>query len=47
MAVGAGIGGGFTHTSELRPMNYNEAMAKNPQGWEKAVDKEHDWMLEH
>eukprot|EP00977_Amphora_coffeiformis_P005907 scaffold1252_cov154-Amphora_coffeaeformis.AAC.1 len=47
MAVGAGIGGGFVHTSELIPMKYNEAIAKDPDGWNKAVDKEHERMLAH
>ena len=42
--VGAGLGGGFTHTSELKPMKYEEAMAKDPIEWGKAVDKEHDKM---
>ena len=30
MAVGAGIGGGFTHTSELKPMKCEEAMKRTP-----------------
>ena len=47
MAVGAGIGGGFTHTSELVPMKYDQAMKKDPDGWSKAVDKEHERMTEH
>ena len=47
MAVGAGIGGGFLHTSELKPMKYEEAMAKDPDGWGKAVKKEYDRMKEH
>ena len=47
MAVGAGIGGGFTHTSELKPMKYEEAMKKDPVGWGKAVDKEHQRMTDH
>ena len=42
--VGAGIGGGFTHTSELKPMIYIEAMNKDPVGWQKAIDKEHERM---
>ena len=25
--VGAGLGGGFNNTTELKPMNYKEAMA--------------------
>jgi hypothetical protein len=47
MTVGAGIGGGFTHTSELRPMKYNEAMSKDPVGWNKAVDQEHTRFVSH
>ena len=43
IAVGAGIGGGFDHTSELRPMKYEEAMASpKAQLWGEAVDIEHD-----
>eukprot|EP00957_Ditylum_brightwellii_P002720 209034-Ditylum_brightwellii.AAC.1 len=39
--VGA-AGSGFNHTSELKVMNFDEAMAsKDKKGWEKAVDKEH------
>jgi hypothetical protein len=29
-AVGAGLGGGFTNTAELRPMKYNEALHAGP-----------------
>jgi hypothetical protein len=47
MAIGAGIGGGFTHTRELIPMKYKEAMDKDPVGWEKAVAKEHERMVSH
>ena len=46
-AVGAGIGGGFVHTSELRPMKYDEAMRKDPVGWTKSVDGEHQRMVNH
>ena len=43
MAVGAGIGGGFDHTSELRPMKYEEAMATpKAKQWGESVDMEHD-----
>jgi len=43
--VGAGIGGGFDNTSELRPMKYKEAMATSDKaGWEVAVKEEHDRM---
>ena len=47
LAVGAGIGGGFVHTSELQPMKYNEAMRKDPIEWSKAVDEEHKRMIRH
>lgn len=47
LAVGEGIGGGFTHTSELTPMKYDEVRAKDPIGWSKAVEKEHNRMKEH
>jgi hypothetical protein len=40
--VGAGVGGGFTHTSELKVLKYNEAMAgPDKKEWEKAVEEEH------
>ena len=44
--VGAGLGGGFANTSELKPMKYDEAMARDPIGWGKAVDKEHTKMVD-
>jgi hypothetical protein len=47
MTVGAGIGGGFSHTSDLIPMKYEEAMQKDPTGWSESVDKEHQRMVEH
>lgn len=47
MAVGAGIGGGLDHTSELRPMKYEEAMSTPNAKWGKSVDMEHDRMLNH
>jgi len=47
LSAGAGIGGGFKHTSELIPMKYHEAMKKDPKGWKKAVQKEHERMVEH
>jgi hypothetical protein len=41
--IGAGIGGGFVHTSELKVMKYNEAMAgPNKKEWEKAVKEVHN-----
>ena len=40
--IGAGVGGGFSKTQELRPMKYNEAMAsEDKDGWEKSVKEEY------
>jgi len=40
--VGAALGGGFTHTSELKPKKYKEAMKTgNREKWDAAVDEEH------
>ena len=49
MAVGAGIGGGFVHTNELRSMkcDESEAIKKDPVGWGKTVDKEDERMTDH
>ena len=48
LGVGAGIGGGFEHTEELKPMKYKEAMAtKDKVQWQKAVDEEHKRMVKH
>ena len=47
MAVGAGIGGGFVHTSKLKPVKCEEAIAKDPVGRGKAVDNEHERMKSH
>ena len=39
--VGAGVGGGFDHTTELKVLNYEEAMQSNDiNKWKEAVDKE-------
>ena len=43
--VGAGLGGGFFNTSELRPMKYKEAMKVDREGWTKAVREEHERMV--
>ena len=43
--VGAGLGGGFNNTKELRPMKYKEAMATDKKGWTKAVEEEHERMV--
>ena len=48
MAMGAGIGGGFDHTSKLRPMKYEESMATpKAKQWGESVDMEHDQMVNH
>jgi hypothetical protein len=45
-AVGAGLGGGFENTAELRPMKYNEALhGPDKKKWETALDEEHNRML--
>ena len=43
--VGAGLGGGFGNTMELKPMKLNKAMATDAVGWIKAVEEEHERML--
>ena len=46
--VGAGIGGGFTHSSELKTLNYKQAMAsKDTCKWKKEIKKEHERMLKY
>eukprot|EP00957_Ditylum_brightwellii_P130225 9934192-Ditylum_brightwellii.AAC.1 len=45
--VDAGIGGGFTHTQELKDMKYNEAMKTNHKIWAKTVEEEHDRMVKN
>ena len=43
--VGAGIGGGFTHTSELKTLNYPEAMTSEEKTeWEEEIKLEDDRM---
>ena len=48
LAVGAGVGGGFTHTSELRPMKCDDAM-RTPKAklWGESADTEHERMVNH
>jgi hypothetical protein len=44
--VGAGLVGGFINTMELHPMKYDQGMAgPDAAEWAKAVDKEHDPMV--
>jgi hypothetical protein len=46
--VGAGIGGGFENTAELKVMKFDEAMSgPSKKNWEKVNDEEHDQMLKH
>jgi hypothetical protein len=43
--VGAGIGGGFKHTGELKVMKYKEAMnSLDKTKWEQGVETEHEKM---
>ncbi len=46
--VGAGIGGGFTNTSELKVMKYEEAI-NGPDGdaWKAEIDNEHERMVKN
>ena len=46
--MGAGIGGGFENTMELKPMKYEEAI-NGPDGkaWEKEIENEHDRMVKN
>ena len=45
--VGAGLGGGFMNTNELKVMNFHEAIWTNEEGWTKVVDEEHKCMVEN
>ena len=46
--VGAGVGGGFSNTTELKPMKFDEAMnGPDAEGWRKEVDNEHERMVHH
>eukprot|EP00957_Ditylum_brightwellii_P029359 2219313-Ditylum_brightwellii.AAC.1 len=45
--VGAGLGDGFQNTRELKPMKHNEAMAVDKAGWIKAVEEEHQRMVDN
>jgi len=46
--VGAGIGGGFDHSNELKVLNYKQAMASNEKAeWMKEIEKEHERMMKY
>ena len=48
IGVGAGIGGGFKHSRELKVLNYKEAMAsEDRKEWENEIKKEHQRMKKH
>ena len=46
--VGAGVGGGFKNTNELKPMKYEQAI-NGPDGeaWKIEIDNEHDRMVKN
>ena len=47
-AAGAGIGGGFEHTGELKVMKYEEAISgPDRDKWKKAIADEHKRMVKH
>ena len=47
-AVGAGIGGGFEHTYELKVMKYEEAISSpDKEGWKAEIKNEHRRMQKH
>ena len=47
-AVGAGIGGGFLNTSELRVLKYKEAInGPDREHWLKAIEEEHERMVKN
>ena len=44
--VGAGVGGGFVNTTELKPMKFQEALdGPDAAGWLQEVDNEHARMV--
>ena len=43
--VGAGLGGGFKSTAELKVVNYTEAMRSDRIGWTMAVEEEYKRMI--
>ena len=46
--IGAGIGGGFENTMELKPMKYDEAInGSDGKPWEKEIENEHVRMVKN
>ena len=48
IAVGAGLGGGFEHTTELNVLNYKQAMERDDiEEWKKVIDRELETFNKH
>jgi hypothetical protein len=46
--IGAGIGGGFENTMELKPMKYKKAInGPDRKAWEKEIENEHEHMVKN
>ncbi len=46
--VGAGLGGGFENTNELKPMKYNEAIhGPDGEAWKQEIENEHNCMVKN
>ena len=46
--VGAGIGGEYDNTQELKVMKFDEAMkTEDKENWEKAVNEDHKCILKY
>ena len=46
--VGAGIGGGFENTNELKPMKYDQAInGPDAKEWRAEIENEHDRMVKN
>eukprot|EP00957_Ditylum_brightwellii_P035889 2719932-Ditylum_brightwellii.AAC.1 len=45
--VDAGLGGGFANTRDLKAMKYDEATTKDPEGWGRAIEEEHQRMIDN
>ena len=46
--VGAGVGGGFENTAELKPMKYEQAInGPGAEAWKAEIENEHDRMVKN
>ena len=46
--VGAGVGGGFENTAELKPMKYDQAINRpEAEAWKAEIENEHDRMVKN